>query len=218
MINVLRTVISQYGNSPTLLQLLNNMDAYIDPRTNFADFFNFVWNVDTAQGFGLDIWGRIVVVSRYLEIDEPVEFFGFNEAGDACPFDDAPFFSGELVSSNTYRLSDDAYRKLILVKALANITSCTAPGLNQLIRNLFAEQGACYVNDLGGMAMRYTFEFELSAYDRAILLKSGIFPHPAGVATSVLETPDVWGFYEAGDATPFDDQPFISEAAAYAIS
>ncbi len=55
---VARTLISQYADSPTLVQLINNMDDYINPDADFDAFYDFVWNVETAQGFGLDIWGQ----------------------------------------------------------------------------------------------------------------------------------------------------------------
>ena len=80
MIDVEQTIISQYGNSATITQLVRNMNEYLDPRADFDTFFDFVWNVETAQGFGLDIWGRIVDIARTLLIPPPVEYFGFNEA------------------------------------------------------------------------------------------------------------------------------------------
>ena len=64
MLNVEQTIISEYGNSPTLCQLVHNIDLYLDPRADIDNFYNWVWNIDTAQGFGLDIWGRIIGVSR----------------------------------------------------------------------------------------------------------------------------------------------------------
>src|SRR4051812_37406682 len=132
MIDVEKTIISQYGNSATITQLVRNMNEYIDPRTNFDDFFNFVWNVDTARGFGLDIWGRIVNVSRNLLIPDDPNQFGFDEALDsAFPFNEGSFYDGP-PASQVYILADDAYRKLILVKALSNISAVNARSLNQL--------------------------------------------------------------------------------------
>lgn len=220
MIQVDRTIISQYGNSPTLLQLCHNIDQYIDPRINIDDFYNFVWNVDTAEGFGLDIWGRIVVIGRELQVaDDPV-FFGFEEAlPGSYPFDEAPFYSGEAAATSTYILADDAYRTLILLKALSNITSCSAPAINQLLQNMFAGRGRVYVSDLGDMAMRINFHFDLTPVERAIITQSGIIPRPAGVKAYVTIIPlPVFGFVEAGDGmTPFDDAPFRNEATSYAV-
>ncbi len=218
MIDVERTIISQYGNSATITQLIANMDEYLDPRADFDAFYDFVWNVETAQGFGLDIWGRIVNIGRELQIPNDPLYFGYSEAiPGSYPFDEQPFFSGTAPATKTYILADDAYRQLILVKALANISATNAPSLNQLLQNMFASRGRCYVNDLGGMELRYTFEFLLTDYELAIMTQSGALPIPAGVG-AVLITTDVpvFGFSEAGDsAAPFGQAPFISEVATY---
>ncbi|MDX3986178.1 MAG: DUF2612 domain-containing protein [Achromobacter sp.] len=200
-----RTVISQYANSPTLRQLIRNMDEYINPDADFDAFYDYVWNVETAQGFGLDIWGRIVGVGRMLTIPGAGTYLGYQEAytvptaaTGAQPFGQAPMYVGT-TSSQTYRLADDAYRKLILVKALANISDCTSPSLNRLLSNLFAGRGRCYVSDTGQMEFRYVFEFALEPYEIAILTQSGAIPKPAAVLANVLQVdlPTTFGFNEA---------------------
>lgn len=50
MVNVEQTIISQYANSATIVQLIQNMNGYVDPQADFDNFYNYVWNVDTAQG------------------------------------------------------------------------------------------------------------------------------------------------------------------------
>lgn len=219
MIDVEKTIVSQYANSSTIVGLIRNMNDYIDPRSDFDNFFEFVWNVETANDFGLDIWGRIVNIKRELTIPAAADYFGFEEAlPGAYPFGEQPFFDGTPPASQTYRLGTEAYRQLILVKALANISSTTAPSLNQLLQNLFASRGRCYVNDLGDMRIRYTFEFLLTPYELAIVTQSGAIPRPAGVGAILITTDaPVFGFAEAG-AAPFDQAPFIQEGATYAAS
>lgn len=205
--NVDRTVISQYQNSPTLLRLVHNMSEYIDRRTDFAAFYQFVWNVDTAVGFGLNIWGRIVGVSRLLQIPGGDSIVGFDNAD--VPYDWTPMSEGRFAregeATTTYELPDDAYRVLILTKALANIATTTGPALNQLLRNMFPGRGRAFVRDLGGMAMRFVFNFQLTPVEYAILTQSGVLPHPAGVFYSVeVVVGGLFGF--AGDSTalPFN--------------
>lgn len=78
MENPERTVISQYANSPTILRLINDANGYIDPREDFDAFLRLIWDLRTAQGIGLDIWGRIVGVGRTLTINDPPLYFGFD--------------------------------------------------------------------------------------------------------------------------------------------
>lgn len=87
--------------------------------------------------------------------------------------------------------------------------------MNRLLQNLFAGRGRCYVNDLGNMRMRYTFEFYLQPWEEAIVTQSGALPRPTGVLASLIQVPvpNVFGFSEAGaSAAPFDQGVFYSEA------
>lgn len=184
------TIIGQYGNSPIIDQLCTNMGQYVDQTINFQSFFDTIWNVDTAIGLGLDIWGRIVGVSRVLQLPGSDAFLGFEEAGTPTtrtPFGQAPFFSGQSISSN-FSLSDDAYRVLILAKALANICDGSIPAINQLLLNLFPNLGNCYVIDGLDMTMTYKFTFVLSPVQLAIVQNSGVLPRTSGV-TVIVDVP-----------------------------
>ena len=83
MINWQGTVISQYNQSPTMQTLLYAINQWLDPTKNLDDFYNFIWNVDTAKGYGLDVWGRIVAIDRVLNVQPQVPFWGFAEATDS---------------------------------------------------------------------------------------------------------------------------------------
>lgn len=185
-LDVWDTIISQYANSPILTKLITNFFEYVDPTVNFDAFFDLIWNVDTAQGYGLDVWGRIVGVSRTLTIPPDI-FFGFEEASPTVDaFNSAAFFTGTSVTNN-YQLADDAYRVLIFAKALTNISDGSIPSINQILLNLFPGRGNCYVTDGNDMTMTYTFEFTLTAVEQAILVQSGALPKPVGVAATIVE-------------------------------
>lgn len=208
-----QTVISQYQNSPTLLRLVHNMDEYIDEGKTLANFYQYIWNVDTAVGFGLDIWGRIVGVSRLLQIPGNDPIVGFDNA--SVPKDWYPMSEGRFATENevttAYELPDDAYRVLVLTKALANIITTTAPALNQLLRNMFPGRGRAFVRDLGNMAMQFVFNFSLTPVEYAILTQSGVLPHPAGVFYSVTVIPGgLFGFQGYTGALPFNYGVFNS--------
>jgi hypothetical protein len=193
MQNVKQTIISQYGNSPTMLQLIDNMNEYIDPRIDIDNFYDYIWNVETAQGFGLDIWGRIVQIERVISVPA-----------------DTPNPGGFPFTPGVYTMDDEQYRRVILIKALANITNCTSGSLNQLLQKLFEGRGRCYALDMGGMAMRLTFEFWLEPYEYVILTTTGVSPRPAGVLGNVfqVDVPTTFGFAESIHLQPFDQGTF----------
>ena len=206
MQNIEQTIISQYGNSPVLNQVLNNMNQYIDPSNDITAFYSTIWDIATAVGYGLDVWGKIVGVARQIQVPN-TSYFGFKEGG-LEPFGQAPFYPGP--STGTYTLSDTAFRLLILTKALANISDCSIPSFNQLLQNLFAGRGRCYAVDLGGMQMMFTFEFYLAYFEIAVISDSGEFPRPAGVRATLLQCvpEDTFGFSEASISGGVSYQPF----------
>lgn len=215
MENVESTILSQYSNAPTLNQLIESMNGYVDPTADLNAFYSMMWDVSTAVGKGLDNWGKIVGLpnGRLLQIPDTEVYFGFDEAGvsSAQPFDNGVFFNGTVPTQNYY-LADDAFRTLIMVKAIVNITDCSIPSINALLQSLFSGRGRCYVIDNGNMSMRFTFEFYLQPFEVAILTQSGILPRPTGVDFSYIEVPvpNVFGFFEAGtqSAAPFDQGSF----------
>lgn len=186
--DVWTTIISQYANAPILTTLVTDMAQYLDPTADFDSFFDLIWNVESAQGYGLDVWGRIVGVNRTLNIPNSDIYFGFQEAGDPQyePFNQAPFFSGQPTTSN-FDLSDSSFRTLIFLKALTNITDGAIPSINQMLLNLFPGRGNCYVVDNFDMTMTLVFEFTLSAVELAIVETSGALPKPVGVSFTVSQ-------------------------------
>ncbi|MGP2516359.1 DUF2612 domain-containing protein [Yersinia sp. 2545 StPb PI] len=213
------TLLSQYANSPTITSIISTFNDAIDPETDLDNFYDFIWNVETAVGFGLDIWGKIVDIPRLLQVETSQLNLGFVESEGAGsdltspqPFDQAPFYEGPLATT-TVALSDDAYRLLIMVKALANITDCTAMNLNKLLRYLFANRGIVFVTDTGGMEIRYVFGFDLTPVERSIVLNSTAIPRSAGVLAQMMITnfDNTFGFAEAGLA-PFDQGTFFPDS------
>ena len=193
MENFTDTIMSQFSNSPTLWQLITNMNTYIDPSANIDQFYDLLWNVDTAVGYGLDVWGRIVGVGRVLQIATS-DYFGMQGPSGASglPFDQAIFYSGEPLTAN-YALLDDPYRTLILAKALFNISDGTISSINQILINLFGPTGLLpvagnsYCTDGLNMTITYTFGSTLNHVQEAIVYQSGVLPRPAGVAATVVQ-------------------------------
>ncbi|MDE1906082.1 MAG: DUF2612 domain-containing protein [Rhodospirillales bacterium] len=208
------TLLAQYANSPTISGLVEAMNQWLDPSADLESFRSMIWDVSTAQGYGLDVWGKIVGVSRLLTVVNTQSTFGFKEQylstspTNPNTFGFAPFYAG--VTTGTYSLPDASFRTLIYVKALANITNCTAPSLNRLLSLLFASRGAVFVQDSGGMQISLVCNFTLSPVDLSILASAAV-PRPAGVLVSIVQgalTSD-FGFVEGG-GQPFGQGPLFN--------
>lgn len=180
------TLLSQYANSPVITSLVDYCNQWIDPNADLDAFYNYVWNVQTAQGFGLDIWGKIVNVPRQIVIQPLPDYIGFEEAlSGSYPFNQEPFYGGSR-SGDVYNLTDDSYRVLIMTKALANISSFTAPSMNALLSFMFTGRGDCHVEELGGMSIKYVFNFSLKPWEASVIQQPDLMPRPAGVNITIV--------------------------------
>ena len=188
-----QTILSQYAASPTINAIVQSLNDAIDPSADIVNFYNNVWNIKTAQGNGLDIWGQILGVQRNLAIPS-TNYFGFEEAVSGTtgsqPFNQAPFFSGVAATSN-YAMSDTQFRQCLMVKAAANISDLSIKSINALLQAQFGVNngtdpyGQAYIQDTGGMAFVYYLNFAPSAGQIALVNSSGVFPRPAGVAVTL---------------------------------
>jgi len=170
MMNLEQTIVSQYGNSPRILAIVQGMNTNIDPYRDIDGFYNAIFNVATANLFGLAIWSRIVGIPQSL-----------------------------ITSLGTYLNDEDTFRSLVMLKALSNIIYPSSQALNQLLQNWLGAGTRAYVLDTGGMTMIYNFEFALTVEQTLILEQSGIFLRPSGVFTGLQaqEYPLI-GFAEMG--------------------
>lgn len=209
MINVKDTVISQYAHSPVMLEIIKSMNESIDPRHNIQAFYDDIWNISTAKGYGLDVWGAIVGIDRRVKVTAQDVNIGFSDG--FTPFNDGVWSIGAN-SANIYRLDDEAYRNVIMIKAAGNIIYATAYHINKLLSKLFEKRGRAYFVKNGTMAARYLFEFYLNPVERSMIRQSDILPRPTGVLLDFYEPEvgDYFGFIES-NLTPFGQGVFYLE-------
>lgn len=183
--DVLKTVAAQYANSPRIVALVQMFSEYFNPGSLIDTFIADVLDLKTAQGYGLDVLGRIVGVTRDIYVADTL-FFGFEEAGtaSATPFNQGVFYPGGAFTG-TYRLEDAPFRLIVAAKAAANLSDGSLLSLNNILRLLFTDRGNAYVINNRDMTMVYKFDFPLTPVEQTIIYQSGILPEPAGVTVTV---------------------------------
>ena len=182
--DILTTLASQYKNSSRIIGLLQVFENYLSSGEIIDNFINNVLDITTAKGYGLDVWGRIVGVSRSLYVVNTA-VLGFQEQSpDVQPFDQGVFYSGGALTG-TVLLDDATFRRLVLTKAAVNLSDGSMLSLNNILRQLFPGRGNAYVVNNRDMTMVYKFDFLVTPVERTILTESNILPQPAGVAVTM---------------------------------
>lgn len=179
------TVLAQYANSPAIYGVISSIFAALDMTENFDNFYDAYFDITTAFGDGLDNWGRILGVSRVLNVGTGI-YFGFAQAvPGVTTFGFGALFAGAHNTTN-FALSDPAYRILLMAKAAANISDGSIKSIDSILMALFPNRGNAYVQDNQDMTMSYVFTFPLTNVERAIVGTSGVLPKPAGVSVGII--------------------------------
>ena len=199
------SVQSQYSASPRILALGKGFQEEIDPEPDIELFYTKIFDISTAEGWGLDNWGRILAISRGNFLYSG-EWFGFNMSG-LQPFDQGVFYN-DVWATSYQELEDDAFRRLLMYKAAANIGSGDPATLNRLLTALF-EEGFIYAVPTGVMQVRFVFDTYLEDWDWVLLKQYGIFAKPAGVGWEVyvIKSSDTFGF-DGSELQPFNQGVF----------
>lgn len=191
---------SQYSASTRIISILESCREHILPDADIVSFFDNIFNIETASGVGLDIWGNIIGVSRFV-----------------------PNYQDDTV---VYTLTDEQYRNVLFYKAGANIMDSTLYSLNYLLRKLypdyqcFVRNQSNYVNDDGRyydsnpMEIEYVFiDTDLSDLEKSIFALVGAFGKGAGVHFNLSEYDydEIFGFY-GSNLQPFDQGVFYQSS------
>lgn len=202
-----QTIQSQYSASPHICALVRSFYKYLAPDEDIGVFYDKAFNLATAEGVGLDAWGRIVGVTRELvAVDEESDYWSLAQAGVVNPrgsnFENAPFWSRV---DGRVRLSDGAYRTYILIKAMVNIGDSSLASLNRMLAAMFPDADISLIH-VGTMALRLLIRSTFSEADKAALLALPWLPAGVGLELYHVVTP-TFGFDGSG-LQPFGQGTF----------
>ena len=183
MENVNETILAQYANDPSMNTIIAGFNQAIDPAALVDLFYAQVFNPQTAIGWGLDVWGRIVGVGRVLNVAE-TGYIGFHEADDGSSviggFGYGIFYGGQGSTSN-FALTDDAFRTLIFAKAAANLCDGSIASINAILMRLFSANGKIWIAETSETMLTVNHAWTHPPVQAAIIEQSGVLPRPSTV-------------------------------------
>lgn len=193
-VDLLRALLWQYNEAENLQELLEEKQAwYTKNQQNFwTDFYTNIFDLRTANTFGLQIWSIILGQPLFINIAEsgnPSWGFGtFHENFTRGNF------SGPATES--IRLSDATARVLLQLRYFQLISSGTVPETNRALKWIFGEKyGVAFLIDNHDMTQFYTFKFALPSDLAFIFNNFDVLPRPAGVGSSYqVIVNEAWGF------------------------
>lgn len=191
-------IISQYSNSPTIKSILNYFSVDIAADEDIATFLKNIMDLETANGVGLDVLGRIIGVPRTVA-----------------------FYDGTDIT-----LQDSDYRDLLMFKALANISDSTMENLCKATVELYKNRYQMFVlqkhkegtlsngdkYNTTPMQVRFVWRANsITNVDRVLFYNGMLALLAAGVGWDVLVVSEdpIFGFC-GSELNPFNQGVFVT--------
>lgn len=202
-LDLLKVIPWYYDSAPNLRALLNKKQDWYDTnhRKFWEDWERDVFNLRTANDFGLNVWSIILNLPLYVNDDASstdYPAFGFGPFGKN--FDNGNFAtSGDLLN----KLTKEEKRQLLLLRMWSIFNDGSMYMINQAINDVFGNN--VYALDGLDMTITYVVQQPLSKSMMYLIENSDILPRPSTVKAKVLVKPRLaFGFAEYG--LNFDQQ------------
>lgn len=198
-LDVLKVIPWMSDQSPNLRALLEKYQQWYDvAHTEFwQSWERDVFNLNTANDFGLNIWSIILNLPLYLPVvASPKDYPAFGFASFGMNFDNGNFATDV---DYTAGLSTEQKRRLLKLRMWQITSSGSMPDINRAMADVFGS-GKAYALDGLDMSITYVFTEYPEESMLSIIQQFDILPRPSGVKAKYLIAPrNAFGFSPYGE-------------------
>lgn len=208
-IDVLKVIPWMSDGSPNLRALLEEYQAWYS-REHAQFWINWerdVFNLRTANDFGLNVWSIILNLPLYIEVESsPATYPAWGFGPYAANFGHGNFATD---SAGAVSLNTEQKRQLLLLRMWQIVSSGSTPDINRALYDVFG--GSVYALDGQDMSITYVFTEILPNSMFELIKNYDIIPRPSAVKAYYLVKPrNAFGFAPYG--VNFD-QPYSQFAS-----
>lgn len=187
-LNLLEAILWQYNDAEKLQALLQSkQDWYEKNQTKFwQDFVTNIFDMRTADDFGLSVWSQILELPLYKNITPSSTKVAFGFGVHHKNFERGNFGTN---TGTTINLPTDIKRIALQLRYFQLVTCGAVPEINRFMAYVFKNYGRVYLLDGEDMTQVYVFTFNIDQFMRFMLDNLDVMPRPAGVKSSYVETP-----------------------------
>lgn len=177
-------IIWQYNQAQNLIKLITNeQDFYNNAVADFwEDWQEKVFNLDTANYFGLIVWTKILDCTNYIDYQftKPATTFGFG-------IYNKNFYNSNFVSNASDEpIPSELLRILLKVKIFNMMSNGSLYDINRMLANVFSEYNAYADYDVTTNTLTYHFDNQLPAQLYQLLSDSNVLLAPIGVQRAII--------------------------------
>lgn len=194
-VNVLPSILWQYENADKFVRLIQSQQAWIDENQNkfWQDWLRDVFDVDTANSFGLSVWARILGINLAVPTTPTVGNTSWGFGASRLNFGRGNFGRDR---DGQINLSLDQQRLVIKLRLAQIIVRPTSYYINEMLESILNAPGrSVYAYDTLDMEyVVYVFDFAPDSQLRFILENYDLLPRPSGVGVQWIVPRPAWGF------------------------
>lgn len=195
-VNLMRALLWQYNDAENLQSVLQQKQDWYDiNQTKFwQDWYANVFNLLTANEFGLNVWAIILGLPLNVTLapSDGLDIFCFGIDNDG--FEEGSF--GTPSTGTVINLSVEMARIALRLRYYQITCRPCAWQTSEFLSSVFAGYGNVYAGDNQTMgALVYAFYFEPPAAMKFMLEKLDLLPRPATVGVELSYNPaDIFAF------------------------
>ena len=176
-------ILWQYDRSTNLKSLIADKQSFYDDNVDkfFSDWYNDVFNLDTANYFGLIVWALILGCTEYVELTSKIgqKAIGFG------PYHKNFHESNFALSNYIYNLPTESLRKVLKAQIYNFNSNGSLYDINRVLNVIYPEHHPYATYNKDTNVLTYHFPIPLSEEDMNIVAFSNMFPTPVGVKRSI---------------------------------
>lgn len=180
-VNLLKAILWQYNSAEKLQSILQSkQDWYTTNQKLFWDnWFSDVFNLQTANEFGLSVWAIILQLPIVVESTPPTASrpaWGFEEF--RRNFDRGNFYTDK---AGSIVLTPENARIALRLRYYQLTIRPTVTQINKVLSEVFADYGPVYVEDNLDMTITYKIGFVPNGALMNLVTSFDLFLRPSGV-------------------------------------
>ena len=185
-IDVLQSLSWRYENSVNLRAIIQNKQNFLDLNNQgfWDDWFNDVFNLATANDFGLSVWAIILDLPVFVFPANPEFAWGFGSFRNRFGNHN---FGG--ASATVVPLTTDQLRLALQIRFFQLHSGGSVLQINEFLQSLFGDFGESYVRDNLDMTVTFVFNFNMNSNLLFVLQNYDVLPVPQGVSFNIEVNP-----------------------------
>ena len=194
-VDILAALLWQDNNASNITGLLTYKQDWYDVNQEqfWEDWYTNVFNLQTANDFGLAVWSIILDLPLFYQLDNgSPPIFGFSGSTSGR----YNFNNGVLASPRQgYSLTTAQKRIALQLRYFDLVNNMAIPEINKFMNFVFQDLGLFYCINNYYETMTYVYMFQIDATLLEVLIQYDLLPRPATVNLKIYDgLKPVFGF------------------------